>query len=310
MKKISLFTPCYNEIGNIKKIYETVTEVMKQLPEYEYEYIFIDNKSTDGTRTVLKEIAKKDKRVKVIFNTRNFGPDKSGMHGFLQTSGDASICLACDMQDPPNLIPKFIKKWEEGYKVVWGKKTKSQESKIMYCVRGLYYKIMKLLSKQTQYEQVTGFGLYDKSVMDEIRQAQEPDPLLRNLIPYLGYEVGFIEYQQPKRESGKSHYSFASYFDTAIKGLVNSSRVPLRLVTYLGIICSIVSFGIACYYFVKKLIYWDSFSLGLAPLLIGIFFLGSVQILCLGIIGEYLNDVLRRVSKKKNVIEEERINFD
>lgn len=310
MKKISLFTPCYNEIGNIYEIYSEVTAVMKTLPQYDYEYVFSDNKSTDGTRDVLRSIASKDKHVKVIFNTRNFGPDQSGMHGFLATSGDVSICLACDLQDPPQLIPAFIKKWEEGCKVVWGQKIKSQENPLMYAIRTLYYKIINLFSNLEQYPHVTGFGAYDKIVMDEIRKAQEPDPLLRYLIPDLGYEVEIIEYEQSKRKTGKSHYNFFSYVDTAIKSLVSTSRAPLRLVTYIGIIFSVLSFGIACYYFIYKLIYWEIFSLGMVPLLIGIFFLGSIQILCLGIIGEYLNDVLRRVIKKESVIEEERINFD
>ncbi|MCI9215763.1 glycosyltransferase family 2 protein [Lachnospiraceae bacterium 42-17] len=310
MKKISIFTPCYNEKGNISEMYAQVTAVMNTLPQYEYEYVFIDNKSTDGTREILREIASRDKHVKVIFNTRNFGPDQSGMHGFLATTGDVSICLACDLQDPPRLIPDFIKKWEEGYKVVWGQKVKSQENPLMYAIRTLYYKIINLFSNLKQYPHMTGFGAYDKVVMDEIRKAQEPDPLLRNLIPDLGYEVGIVEYEQPRRKSGRSHYNFFSYVDTAIKSLVNTSRAPLRLVTYIGIIFSILSFGTACYYFIYKIVHWEAFSLGMAPLLIGIFFLGSIQILCLGIIGEYLNDVLRRVTKKENVIEEERINFD
>lgn len=310
MKKISLFTPCYNEKGNIYEMYSQVTSIMKTLPEYDYEYIFIDNKSTDGTREILRDIAKKDKHIKVIFNTRNFGPDQSGMHGFLETSGDLSICMACDLQDPPQLIPAFIEKWEEGCKVIWGQKIKSQENPFMYGVRTLYYKIINLFSNLEQYPHVTGFGAYDKVVMDEIRKAKEPDPLLRNLIPDLGYEIEIIEYEQPIRKTGKSHYNFFSYVDTAIKSLVNTSRMPLRLVTYMGVIFSILSFGIACYYLIYKLMYWEAFSLGIAPLLIGIFFLGSIQILCIGIIGEYLNDVLRRVTKKETVIEEERINFD
>jgi len=310
MKTISIFTPCYNEKGNIYEIYSQVTNVMKTLPQYDYEYIFSDNKSTDGTRDILRTIASQDKHVKVIFNTRNFGPDLSGMHGLMATSGDASICLACDLQDPPHLIPEFIKQWEDGYKVVWGQKTKSKENPFMYSIRTLYYKIINLFSDLQQYSHVTGFGLYDKEVMNEIRKAQEPDTLLRNLILEFGYEIGIIEYEQPTRKTGKSHYKFFSYLDTAIKSLVTTSRFPLRLVTYMGVIFSVLSFGIATYYFIYKLIYWDSFSLGMAPLLIGIFFLGSVQVLCLGIIGEYLNDVLRRVTKRESVIEEERINFD
>lgn len=310
MKKISLFTPCYNEVGNVKKMYEQVTKVMKNLSQYEYEYIFIDNKSTDGTREILRDIALKDKHVKLIFNIKNFGPDKSGLYGFLQTDGDASICMACDLQDPPELIPQFLNKWEKGYKVVWGQKTKTQENKIMYGIRALYYKTIQLLSNQNQYDQVTGFGLYDKEVMNQIRLVDEPDLLLRNLIVNLGYEVGIVEYEQPKRNSGTSHYNFLSYFDTAISSIVYTSRAPLRIVTFTGIILSVVSLGIAIYYFILKCIHWNDFSFGLSPILIGMFLLGSIQILFLGIIGEYLNDISKKLSKKDRVIVEERINFE
>lgn len=310
MKKISLFTPCYNEVGNVQKMYEQVTSVMKVLPQYEYEYIFIDNKSTDGTRKILKDIAQRDKRVKLILNIRNFGPDKSGIYGFLQTTGDASICMACDLQDPPELIPQFLNKWENGYKVVWGQKTKTKENKIMYGVRTLYYKIIQLLSKQNQYDQVTGFGLYDKEVMNQIRLVDEPDFLLRNFVINLGYDVGIVAYEQPKRDSGKSHYNFFSYFDTAVKSMVYTSKAPLRIITFTGIILSILSFGMAIYYFILKCLYWNDFSLGTSPILIGVLLFGSIQVLFLGIIGEYLNDILKKLSKKDLVIEEERVNFD
>lgn len=310
MKKISLFTPCYNEKGNIYEIYSQVTTIMKTLPEYDYEYIFIDNKSTDGTREILRDIAKKDKHVKIIFNTRNFGPDHSGMHGFLETTGDLSICLACDLQDPPSLIPLFVRKWEEGYKVVWGQKTRSQENQFMFTIRTLYYKIINLFSSIPQYPHVTGFGLYDKEVMNEIRKAQEPSALLRNLIPDLGYEVAIIEYEQPKRKSGKSHYNFFQYCDTAIDGLVNISRKPLRMITYMGVILLILSLLLLFGFLILKITYWKNISISLSVFIIEIFFFNSLEILFLGIIGEYLTDILRRVTKKENVIEEERINFE
>lgn len=310
MKKISIFTPCYNEEGNIIELYNQVTETMKLLSNYDYEYIFIDNKSTDNTRNILRNLAEKDKRVKVIFNLRNYGPDRSGIYGFLQTTGDVSICLAADLQDPPQLIPEFIKSWESGYKVVWGQKSKSKENKLMYFIRSLYYCIIGMFSKNKQYKHVTGFGLYDKEVMRKIRETNDSEPLLRYLITEFGYEVKLIQYEQPRRQSGNSHYNFAKYFDTAISSLISTSRFPLRLVTYIGIICSLISFCIAIFYLVMKLIHWKHFTLGTAPILIGIFMLGGIQILSIGIIGEYLSEVLDRVIKRPRVIEEERINFE
>lgn len=310
MKKISLFTPCYNEEGNVYALYKKVTEVMKQLPQYTYEYIFIDNHSTDKTREILRKIAAEDKRVKVIFNVSNFGPSRSGSYGFYQTSGDVSICLACDFQDPPEMIPEFIKKWEEGYKVVWGKKIGSEESKFMYAIRCLYYKIIKVFAESKQYENVTGFGLYDREVMDLFRKANDPTPNFRNQVGEYGYEVGIVEYFQPKRRSGKSSYNFFRYYNDAIHSLVTTSRAPLRLATFVGIIVSIFSFIIALVYFLLKLFFWDSFKMGVAPMVCGFFFLGAVQLIFLGVIGEYIGEILARQMNRPLVIEEERINFE
>lgn len=310
MKKISLFTPCYNEEGNVYELYSKVTEVMKLLPQYTYEYIFIDNHSTDNTPKILREIAAKDKRVKVIFNVRNFGPSRSGSYGFFQTTGDVSICLACDFQDPPELIPEFIKKWEEGYKVVWGKKTGAAESKLMYSIRCIYYKIIKIFAESKQYENVTGFGLYDKEVMDLFRQAKDPTPNFRNLVGEFGYEVGMVEYFKPERKSGKSSYNFFRYYNDAINSLVVTSRMPLRIATFAGMITAGVSFVIGLIYLILKLIYWNSFEIGQAPLVCGIFFVGAVQLLFLGILGEYIGEILARQMNRPLVVEEERINFE
>lgn len=310
MKKISLFTPCYNEEGNVRNIYEAVTKVMETMPQYDYEYIFIDNCSQDKTPEILKEIAEKDKHVKVIFNLKNFGPGRSGYYGFLQTTGDVSICMACDLQDPPELIPEFIKRWEQGYKVVWGQKEGSEESKFMYFIRGLYYKIIKLFSDEIQIEQVTGFGLYDREVMDLIRSVEEPDPILRNLIMDFGYEISLIQYKQPKRKAGKSSYNFIKYFSTALNSLVSTSSGFLRIATLSGFFISGISFLIGLYYLIMKLIFWDSFVMGTAPIMIGLFFLGSVQLFFIGIIGEYIGVVLKRLTKRPLVVEKERLNFD
>lgn len=310
MKKISLFTPCYNEEGNVYELYKRVTEVMKQLPQYTYEYVFIDNHSTDRTPEILREIAASDKRVKVIFNVRNFGPSRSGSYGFFQTSGDVSICLACDFQDPPELIPEFIKKWEEGYKVVWGKKTGAAESKLMYFIRCLYYKIIKLFAESKQYENVTGFGLYDKEVMDLFRDAKDPTPNFRNLVGEFGYEVGMVEYFQPERKSGKSSYNFFRYYNDAINSLVVTSRMPLRVATFLGMITAGISFIIGIIYLVLKLIFWESFYIGQAPLVCGMFFVGAVQLVFLGILGEYIGEILARQMNRPLVVEADRINFE
>ncbi|MCI9198946.1 MAG: glycosyltransferase family 2 protein [Lachnospiraceae bacterium] len=309
MKTISLFTPCYNEEGNIYALYKSVTEVMKKIPEYDYEYIFIDNASTDNTQNILRKIAEEDKRVKAIFNVRNFGPSRSGSYGFFQTSGDVSICLACDFQDPPELIPEFIKKWEEGYKVVWGKKLDSEESKWMYAIRSLYYTIVKSMAESKQYDNVTGFGLYDREVMDLLRKSNDPTPNLRNLIGEYGYEVGMVEYHQPKRKSGKSSYNFFKYYTVAINSLIITSRVPLRIATFFGTIVAGLSFFVGLIYFILKLIFWDSFSFGMAPLVSGLFFLGAVQLLFIGILGEYIGEILVRQMNRPLVVEKERINF-
>lgn len=310
MKKISLFTPCYNEEGNLYELYSRVTEVMKTLPEYEYEYVLIDNCSTDNTPNILRKIAAEDQRVKVIFNLKNFGPSRSGSYGFFQTTGDVSICFACDFQDPPELIPEFVKKWEEGNKVVWGRKEGSDESKVMYAIRCLYYKIIKGMAENEQYENVTGFGLYDREVVDLLRKYAGPTPNFRNMISEFGYPVTFVEYHQPKRKSGKSSYNILRYMNIALNDMVNTSKLPLRMATCFGAIVAFISFLIAIYYLVMKLMFWESYDIGMATLVIGLFFFSAVQIMFIGIVGEYIGEILSRMSEKPMVIEKERINFD
>ena len=309
-KMISLFTPCYNEEGNVLLMYEKVTQIMKTLPEYDYEYVLIDNCSTDKTPELLRQIAQKDPRVKVIFNIRNFGPSRSGSYGFFQTTGDVSICFACDFQDPPELIPEFIKRWENGSKVVWGQKDGSDESRLMYAIRCLYYKIIKSIASNEQYENVTGFGLYDKEVMELLRKYSGPTPNFRNMISELGYPIDFVKYHQPKRKSGKSSYNLFIYMNIALNDMVTTSRLPLRFATFFGALVAFISFLIAIYYFVMKLVFWDSYSLGTATLAVGIFFLGAVQLMFIGIVGEYVGEVLTRMNDRPMVIEKERLNFD
>lgn len=310
MKHISVMTPCYNEEGNIRNIYNAVKEQFDKMPQYTYEHIFIDNYSTDNSRKILRELAAEDSNVKVILNARNFGPNRSGSYGMLQGTGDALICIVCDLQDPPEMIPTFLQKWEEGYKVVLGQKTKSKENPLMFQVRKLYYKIMEKLSETEHLTNVTGYGLFDKEVLDMIKWMDDPDPYIRGLVTQLGYKWCLVEYTQQERTSGKSSYNFNRYFDFAITGLTHVSKKPLRIVTLVGLIMSAISFVIAFIYLVFKLVHWYEFDMGTAPILIGVFLLGSVQLACLGVIGEYIAAILTKVTKRPMVVEEERINFD
>ena len=310
MKHISVMTPCYNEEGNIRNIYNAVKEQFDKMPQYTYEHIFIDNYSTDNSRKILRELAAEDSNVKVILNARNFGPNRSGSYGMLQGTGDALICIVCDLQDPPEMIPTFLQKWEEGYKVVLGQKPKSKENPLMFQVRKLYYKIMEKLSETEHLTNVTGYGLFDKEVLDMIKWMDDPDPYIRGLVTQLGYKWCLVEYTQQERTSGKSSYNFNRYFDFALTGLTHVSKKPLRIVTLVGLIMSAISFVIAFIYLVFKLVHWYEFDMGTAPILIGVFLLGSVQLACLGVIGEYIGAILTKVTKRPMVVEEERINFD
>ncbi|MBR2556170.1 MAG: glycosyltransferase [Aeriscardovia sp.] len=310
MKKVSLFTPCFNEEGNILELYEAVRKVMDSMPQYEFEYVLIDNDSQDKTVSILREICEKDPRVKVIVNQKNFGPGRSGCYGFLQTTGDVSICFAADLQDPPELIPEFLEKWEQGAKVVWGRKAGDEEHGLIKLCRKAYYSIIKLFSDEEQYTNVSGFGLYDREVMDMIAEVDDPIPNFRHLIADFGYSVEFVDYVKPNRKKGKSSYNFWRYYNTAMDSLVGTSTQPLRLITLFGFILAIICFIIGLVYLILKLIFWNSFSAGLAPLLIGIFFLGAVQIFFIGILGEYLGSVLTRLKRRPMVVEKERINFE
>jgi hypothetical protein len=311
MKKISIFSPCYNEELNLEILYNRITDVMEKLKDrYDYEIVIIDNKSKDNSRKVLRKLAEKDKRVKVIFNTRNFGPGRSGAHGFFQTTGDASIALAADLQDPPELIPEFLKKWEEGYKVVWGQKTESEESKVMFFIRKLYYKIIGKFSENKQIDNITGYGLYDKKVVEQLKNEKNPHPNFRYSVTDFGYDVSLVTYKQNKRLHGKSSYNFFRYLDTAISALISTSRFPLRLITYCGFLLSGFCFLFGLYYLIKKILYWDSFQLGLAPLIVAVLFIAAIQMIFIGVLGEYLGEVLNWVVIKPLVVEDERINFE
>lgn len=308
MKKISIVTPCYNEKGNIKALTDRVREIMSEL-DYEYEHLIIDNCSTDESWDIICECSKTDPHIKGIHNARNFGPLRSLSYGLFQADGDAVISVACDFQDPPELIKDFVSEWEKGFKVVLGQKNKSDEGLIMRACRSLYYYIINKLSDIKQFKQTTGFGLYDRSVIEVIKQINEPEPSIRHIIAELGYKVSFVKYSQPKRKSGKSSFNFNSYADYAFNTMINTSVVPLKLAVILGLITSFISFGIGIAYLVWKLINWNYFDTGMAPILIGLFFIGGVLLMFVGVIGEYVGEILKRIKTRPLVIEEERIGF-
>ena len=309
MKKISIVTPCYNEEGNVEELYREVKALFNTIPEYRYEHIFIDNCSTDATRSILRKMASEDKSVKLIFNIRNFGHIRSPFHGLLQAGGDAVILMVADFQDPVHLIKEFILKWEQGYKIVIGKKTKSDENRLMYWLRGVYYDLIKKISEGEQIKNFTGFGLYDKSFIDILKTIDDPYPYFRGLIGELGYDRAEIEFRQPVRKSGKTKNNFYTLYDIAMLGFVSHSKVPLRVASFFGFSVSFLSILTALAYFVYKLIYWDNFKLGMAPMVIGMFFLGGIQLFFLGMIGEYIGSIFTQVRKRPLVIEAERINF-
>lgn len=309
MKLISIVTPCYNEEENIDNIYLQVKAVMATVPQYAYEHIFIDNCSKDNTVVLLREIASKDRSVKIILNARNFGFMRSQFYGLLAATGDAAILIVADLQDPPEIMLEFLKQWENGFKIIAGVKPKSKENPFMFFIRKMFYKTIAKISDVSQIQNFMGFGLYDKSFVDILRKLDEPYPYFRGLVAELGYNIKEVSYIQPKRERGKSNYSFYNLYDTAMIGFINHSRVPLRLASFTGVLVSMLSILIALIYLIYKLLFWYDFQVGLAPIVIGIFFLGGIQLLFLGIIGEYVGVILTQVKKRPLVIERERINF-
>jgi glycosyltransferase involved in cell wall biosynthesis len=308
MKKVSIITPCYNEEENLDELYQRICNVMEKL-QYDYEHILIDNASTDRSVEILRKLAVKDSHVKVIMNTRNFGHIRSPYHALLQTTGEAIVCMASDLQDPPERIPEFIRKWEEGYKVVIGVKTRSEESGLFYFLRTMYYRVLRNLSDVPLIENFTGYGLYDRQVVDTLRELNDPYPYFRGLIADLGYERAEVEFNQPRRKRGISKNNFYTLYDLAMLGLTGYTKVPLRLATMLGFVAAAISFVVGLVYLFYKLLFWQQFTLGSAPIVIGLFFLGSVQLFFLGIVGEYLGAIYTQVMKRPLVIEKERINF-
>lgn len=309
MKFVSVVTPCFNEEGNVETLYLRVKDVFSRHPGYTYEHIFMDNFSSDRTVPILRKIACEDKQVKVIVNARNFGHIRSPYYGLLQARGEAVMLIVSDLQDPPEMIADFLQKWEEGYKLVLGVKNKSKENPLMFLVRKLFYNTLAKISDTDQVKNFTGFGLYDKQFIDVLRDLDEPYPYFRGLIAELGFNRLEIPYTQPKREKGHSKNNFYTLYDIAMLGFVNHSKLPLRLASFVGFATSILSMLVALVYLIYKLVDWYHFELGIAPLVIGIFFFGGVQLFFLGIIGEYIGTILTQVKKRPLVIEKERINF-
>ncbi|MEG0618348.1 MAG: glycosyltransferase family 2 protein [Bacilli bacterium] len=310
MKKISILVPTYNEEENVLLLEQAIKEEFKKnLPKYDYEIVFIDNFSKDKTREKLIELCKKNKNVKAIFNAKNFGQFNSPFYGLMQTTGDCTILLCADFQDPIEMIHKFVAEWEKGYRIVIGIKKRSKENKIMYFFRSCYYKLLKKLSTVDQIEHFTGFGLYDKKFIDVLKTLDDNQPFLRGIVAELGYERKEIEYTQAKRLHGKTSNNFYSLYDAGMVGITSYTKGILRLATFAGFFISFLSFLMGIVYLVEKLINWNKFEAGMAPILIGMFFMGAIQLFFIGFLGEYILNINARVMKRPLVVEDKRINF-
>jgi glycosyltransferase involved in cell wall biosynthesis len=310
IRTISVLTPCFNEAENVRPLYERVRAVFEPLAEYKYEHVFIDNASTDDTVAILREIASRDRNVKVIVNTRNFGHVRSPYHALLQCRGDAVIGMAADLQDPPEMIPAFLEKWREGYKVVLGVKATSEESAAMFAIRKIGYRVIDALSEVEQVRTNTGFGLFDQAFVAVLRRLPDPYPYFRGIVSELGFKYATIPYNQPKRVRGVTKNNLYRLYDLGVQGIVNHSKIPLRLATIVGFFSSVVSLAAAFVYFVMKMLFWYRLPIGVAPVIIGLFCVASVQLFFMGVLGEYVGSIYTQVRNRPLVIEQERINFD
>ncbi|SAL51150.1 glycosyl transferase [Caballeronia sordidicola] len=308
-KLISIVTPCYNEEGNVEELYRRIAKVMENLP-YEYEHICIDNCSTDSTVAKLKVLAAQDKRLKIIINARNFGHITSPYHALLQSHGDACILIASDLQDPPEMIVDFVRKWEEGFKTVLAVKPESEESTVMFFIRKTYYRMISRISEVSLVNNATGAGLFDKVVIEILRKLQDPYPYFRGLLCEIGFPIATVPFKQPRRQRGVTKNNFYTLYDIAMLGITNHSKVPLRLMAMGGFLLAIISMLAALGFLIAKLIFWNSFQLGVAPILIGMFFFGAIQMLFIGLLGEYIGSIHTKIRNMPLVIESERINFD
>ncbi len=311
MKKISILIPCYNEEENVVPMGEAIVDLFTgELSNYDYELVFIDNDSKDQTRTLLRGLCAQNKHIKAIFNAKNFGQFNSPYYGMLQTTGDCVISMVCDFQDPIELIPQYIREWENGYKIVIGIKSSSKENKLVYGLRSLYYKFVKKFSDVEQIEHFTGSGLYDRDFVEVLRKLEDPTPFLRGIVAELGYKRKEIQYEQPKRRAGKTHNNFYTLYDAAMLSITSYTKIGLRLCTFSGILTGGISFIIGIAYLIMKLVRWNSFQAGTAPILIGMFMLGAIELFFIGMIGEYILSINQRVMKRPLVVEEERLNFE
>lgn len=310
MKKISILVPCYNEEENVIPLSNALVEMLQRdLSAYDYEIVFIDNCSKDSTRDKLRVICRKNPKIKAVLNAKNFGQFNSPYYGMLQTTGDCVVLMCCDFQDPIEMVPEFVKAWEEGYKIVSAIKTTSKENRIMRFLRSCYYKLIKKMSDVEQIEHFTGFGLYDRSFIEVLRELDDPTPFLRGIVAELGYKRKDIAYEQQKRRAGKTHNNWYSLYDAAMLSFTSYTKIGLRIATIGGFLCAGISFIIAIIYLVYKLTHWYSFSAGVAPLIIGLFMMGGIQLFFVGLLGEYIMSINTRVMKRPLVVEEERINF-
>jgi glycosyltransferase involved in cell wall biosynthesis len=310
LKTISIVTPCFNEADNVEELYRRVRAVLAALGNYRYEHIFIDNSSTDETVAVLKRLAKRDPNVKVIVNARNFGHLRSPMHAIHQATGDAVITMVADLQDPPEMIADMVREWENGYYMVLGIKRSSEENPLMFRIRKIYYRLVNQLSSIKTFENFTGFGLYDRRVVDLIKSFDDPYPYFRGMIAEIGLPHKELLFDQPARKRGITKNNFYSLYDLGMLGIINHSKVPLRLTAFAGFLGAMLSFLAGFGYFVYKLLFWDRFSVGIAPLVIGIFFLGSIQLVFMGILGEYVGAIHTQVQRRPYAVELERVNFE
>ena len=307
-KLISIVTPCYNEEDNIDELYLRIAAIMTNQP-YDYEHICIDNCSTDGTVQKIKEIAARDRRLKLIVNARNFGHIRSPYYGILQSNGDACVLIASDLQDPPEMIAEFISKWEQGFKTVLAVKPESEEHSIMFGLRKIYYRLIARISEVPLVQNATGAGLFDRAVIDILRSIQDPYPYFRGLLCEIGFPIATVPFKQPMRQRGVTSNNFYTLYDIAMLGITNHSKIPLRLMAMSGFLLAFLSLLVAILFLFAKLVYWNSFQLGIAPILIGIFFFGAIQAFFIGVLGEYIGSIHTQVRNMPLVVELERVNF-
>lgn len=312
MKTISIVVACFNEVGNVKPLYEKISEIFENsLSDYNYNVLFMDNDSSDGTKEVIKSICEADPRhVSAIFNVHNFGSIRSSVYGLLHAKGDCVVKMCADFQDPPELLVDFVKQWEHGNKIVLAIKKGSHESRLMYGIRKLYYKLIKSITDIDHIDNFVGYGLYDRQFIEIVRQLNDPMPYLRGIVAELGYKYVPVYYVQPTRKSGKSKFNFLRLYDYAMLGITSYSKAPLRIATFLGGVAAFISFIIGIVYLIYKIVYWDSFKGGVVPSLLGVFFLGGIQLISIGLIGEYILNINTRVINRPLVVEEERYNLD